>query len=159
MFLIRLVILPVRLVLGSLAVGYKAGRLVGFRRVLTFALGVGVGLLLAPVPGRQLRERVRAAIEGASSAGSPEELADQVRSELSQSPRTWHLPTPSVEVADRTVVLRGEVPHELGREDMQRTVASVPGVEAVDNQLVVHAEPTLLPAETPVTGPGTRSTT
>jgi hypothetical protein len=135
-FLIRLVLLPVRMAIGSLAVGYKAGSLLGYRRLLTFAFGVGVGLLVAPVPGSQLRERLRAVLTGEGPA-SDAVVTDRVRAELSSSPRTWHLPQPVVEAAAGTVTLRGEVPHDLGREELERTAAAVPGVLAVDNRLTV----------------------
>ena len=38
-----------------IVVPFKVGRLFGYRRVTVFLLGVAVGLLLAPVPGRELR--------------------------------------------------------------------------------------------------------
>jgi hypothetical protein len=44
---------------GSFKVGYRTGRLVGYRRVGLLALGVGVGLLVAPRPGRELRGQLR----------------------------------------------------------------------------------------------------
>jgi hypothetical protein len=140
-FLIRLVLLPIRVALGSMVVGYKVGSLLGYRRLLTFAVGVGVGLLLAPVPGEQLRQRVRGAIGTAGADRSPGGLADAVRTELSQSPRTWHLPQPEVEASGARVVLQGQVPHEEGRADIERTVSAVPGVAAVDNRLVVSPPP------------------
>ena len=34
---------------------FKVGRMFGYRRVTVFLLGAAVGLLLAPVPGRELR--------------------------------------------------------------------------------------------------------
>jgi hypothetical protein len=139
MFLIRLVVLPVRVALGSLVVGYKVGSLLGYRRLLTFAVGLGVGLLLAPVPGRELRARLQQAIDGRGSAASGADLSDRVREELARSPRTWHLPQPQVEATGGTVTLRGEVPHDLGRSDLERTAAAVTGVVAVDNLLVVAA--------------------
>ena len=35
--------------------GYKTGRFFGYRRLFVFAVGVLVGLLVAPFPGRDLR--------------------------------------------------------------------------------------------------------
>jgi hypothetical protein len=35
------------------------------------------------------------------------------------------------------VVLEGEVPHETGRADLERTAAAVAGVVSVDNRLSV----------------------
>jgi hypothetical protein len=136
MFLIRLIFLPVRVALGSLFVGYKVGSLVGYRRLVTFGLGVAVGLLLAPVPGRELRARIERAMREGLPADD-DDVAERVRSELSRSPRTWHLPQPTVGAAAGGVVLEGEVPHEQGRADLERTAAAVPGVGSVDNRLVV----------------------
>ncbi len=65
------------------------------------------------------------------------DLAARVRHELSHSPRTWHLPQPSISVLQGRVVLAGEAPHATGRADLERVVASVPGVIAVDNEIVV----------------------
>jgi hypothetical protein len=140
MFLIRLVLLPVRLSLRSLALGYKLGSFLGYRRLLTFATGVVVGLLLAPVPGAQLRRQLQEKLAGVrSSAQSPDELAELVRAELARSPRTWHLPQPQVGVESGRVVLQGEVPHTEGLADIERAVAAVPGVATVDNRVVVSS--------------------
>lgn len=137
MFLVlRLVVLPIRVALASLRLGYVTGRLLGYRRLFVFAAGVAVGLLLAPVPGERLRAKLREAFEARRPAGDID-LADRVRFELSHAPRTWHLPQPDVEVAGGRVVLRGEVPHETGRGDLERAAAAVAGVAAVDNQLTV----------------------
>jgi hypothetical protein len=140
-FLIRLVLLPIRAALVSLVVGYKIGSLLGYRRLLTFATGVAVGLLVAPVPGEKLRQRLREQLGGSASAGAGESVGESVRAELSQSPRTWHLPQPQVETFGGRVVLRGEVPHAEGRADIERTVMAVPGVDSVDNQLVLSTPP------------------
>lgn len=114
--------------------GYRAGRLLGYRRLFVFALGVGAGLLLAPMTGRELRARLQALLEQRHNSG---DLATRVSYELSHSPRTWHLPQPEVEVVGGTAILRGEVPHEMGRDDLERTAAAVAGVIEVDNQVGV----------------------
>ncbi len=44
---------------GSFKLGYRAGRVVGFRRMTMLAIGVGVGLLVAPRTGAQNREALR----------------------------------------------------------------------------------------------------
>lgn len=68
----RLVVWPVKASTGSVKLGYKTGRLFGYRRIFVFGLGVAVGLLLAPVTGAELRDRVRRLIEGdVSDPGSP----------------------------------------------------------------------------------------
>lgn len=140
MFLFRLLFLPVRVVVGSarlgVKTGYRAGRLLGFRRMVVFAAGVGVGLLVAPVTGAEARARLREWLDG-GGAGGDGDLAERIRFELSHSPRTWHLPQPIVEVQGQTAVLRGQVPHEAGRVDLERTAAAVSGVARVENHLVV----------------------
>lgn len=53
--LTRPIVWPVKTAAYSAAAGYKTGRTLGYRRLLVFGLGVGVGLLVAPFPGRDLR--------------------------------------------------------------------------------------------------------
>jgi hypothetical protein len=138
--LIRLLFLPVRVGVGStklgVKAGYRAGRLLGVRRLVVFGAGVAVGLLAAPTTGAEARARLRRALEG-RAPGSAADLAERVRFELSHSPRTWHLPQPDVEVIGGTAILRGEVPHEVGRSDLERTAAAVAGIVHVENQVDV----------------------
>jgi osmotically-inducible protein OsmY len=138
--LIRLIFLPARVGVGTtklgVKTGYRAGRLLGYRRLFVFGAGIGVGLLIAPVTGVEARARLRRAIEERRPAGDLD-LAERVRFELSHSPRTWHLPQPVVEVVGRTAVLRGQVPHDAGRADLERAAAAVAGVAEVHNQIVV----------------------
>ncbi len=140
--LIRLIFLPAKVGMGTTKLGVKAGfrtgRLLGYRRLVVFGVGVGVGLLLAPMTGQQAREELRAAIER-RRGGAGGDVAARVRFELSHSPRTWHLPQPDVEVIGGTAVLRGAVPHEVGRADLERTAAAVDGVTSVDNRVSVSA--------------------
>jgi hypothetical protein len=53
--LTRPIVWPVKTAGYSVAAGYKTGRFFGYRRITVFLLGVGVGLLVAPFPGRDLR--------------------------------------------------------------------------------------------------------
>jgi len=62
--LTRVVVWPVKATAGGMKVGYKTGRLLGYRRIFVFGLGVAVGLLLAPTTGAQLRRKVMALIDG-----------------------------------------------------------------------------------------------
>jgi len=137
--LLRLVFLPAKVGVGTARLGattgYRVGRLLGYRRVFVFAVGVGVGLLIAPMTGRQARARLRELWEGRQGGGV--DLAERVREELSHSPRTWHLPQPEVEVVGGRATLRGQVPHEVGRADLERTAAAVAGVVDVDNRIDV----------------------
>ncbi len=133
-----MIFFPARVGVGTtklgMKAGYRAGRLLGYRRVFVFALGVGVGLLIAPMTGRELRARLQVLLEQQRTGG---DIAARVSYELSHSPRTWHLPQPEVEVVGGTAILRGEVPHEVGRVDLERTAAAVAGVVDVDNQVGV----------------------
>jgi BON domain len=140
--LIRLLFLPAKVGVGStklgVKAGYRTGRLVGYRRIFLFAAGVGVGLLLAPMTGREARSKLQALIDARRGAGAGD-LAERVRFELSHAPRTWHLPQPTVEVQGGTAILRGVVPHETGRVDLERTAAAVAGVIEVDNHVAISA--------------------
>jgi BON domain len=140
---IFLMTLPFRLV----GVGFKVGRgstklthrtlrLVGYRRLLVLGAGVGIGLLVAPMPGDRMRAKLKSMVEGAMGKG-PTDLAEKVRDELSSSPRTWHLPQPGVVATQGRVVLTGEVPHATASGDLERAAAAVKGVVEVDNQLRV----------------------
>jgi hypothetical protein len=140
--MIFLLTLPFRLI----GTGYKVGalsarttrrtvRFVGYRRVALLLVGIGIGLLLAPVPGAELRRRLRSSLEARS--GTTVDLADRVREELAASPRTWHLPQPAVVVESGTVVLTGDVPHATAAADLERTVRSIKGVVEVDNRLTL----------------------
>jgi osmotically-inducible protein OsmY len=152
--LLRTITLPVRLTYGvsrasartGYAVGrrsaratYKATRRLGIMRMFFFGAGVAVGLLIAPVPGEEMRERIRRWWEERQTPPTDADLADRVRTELAQSPRTWHLPQPQVEVVSGKAILTGDAPHASGKDDIERAVAAVPGVTEVDNRLVINA--------------------
>jgi len=134
--LLRLVFLPAKVGVGTtklgMKAGYRTGRLLGYRRLLVFGAGVALGLLIAPTPGRELRAKLQALLDERRGGG---DVAEKVRYDLSHSPRTWHLPQPEVEVIGGTAILRGEVPHEVGRVDLERTAAAVAGVVDVDNRV------------------------
>lgn len=131
----KLLTLPVRLVLGSVKLTGRTIRVVGIGRILAFAAGVGTGLAVAPTDGRRFRAAVLDRQQSLASTGG--DLAATVRYELSHSPRTWHLPQPSVAVDGGRVVLTGSVPHEEARMDLVRTAGAVPGVRAVEDLLTV----------------------
>ena len=63
--LLRLLFLPAKVGVGTtklgVKAGYRTGRLLGYRRLFVFGVGVGVGLLIAPMTGRELRARAPAA--------------------------------------------------------------------------------------------------
>src|SRR5947207_1924350 len=79
MFLIRLVVLPVRLGVKTTGfaakTGYRTGRLLGYRRIFVLGVGIAIGMLIAPVPGRQLRERLAKLLEQFGGPPSTTEAA------------------------------------------------------------------------------------
>jgi hypothetical protein len=152
---VRLVLLPFKLALalvgssfragrrvGGLPVraGFRATRLAGPRGVACFVLGVAVGLLFAPGPGRALRAKVRRRLQGGGPIDDAE-LAEQVAFELAHAPRTWHLAQPDVAVSAGRAQLRGTVPDEAARLELVRVASAMPGVAGVDDLLAVAAEP------------------
>jgi hypothetical protein len=138
---VKTVMLPVRVSYGAGKLGVKTsyglGRRVGISRLLALGLGVGIGLLVAPTSGEELRDRLRRELEARRAPASDDAVADRVRYELSHSPRTWHLPQPGVEVVAGTAILTGGAPHETGKADIERAAAAVPGVSSVESRLVV----------------------
>ncbi len=158
--LVRLVLLPIKLFIALLSssvgvlkgtfrvgvkvggaparVGWRATRAAGVSGVLCFVLGLAIGLLLAPVQGRELRAKLRRLIDGRAGL-SDEELADRVTFELGHAPRTWHLPQPEVAVTSGRVSLSGSVPHDTARDELVRVAAAIPGVAGVDDQLEIDA--------------------
>jgi hypothetical protein len=153
MILLRIIFFPVKVVLGllgfTLRIGYKAGTLpikatakttaaVGLKGFFFFGVGVAAGLVLAPASGADLRKKLLGA--GAGQHLTDSELAEKVGFELSHAPRTWHLPQPEVAVVAGRVELSGSVPHEAGRDELERVAAAVPGVAAVENRLEVETE-------------------
>lgn len=132
----KLLTLPFRLVFGTLGLAFKTVRFVGFGRLLSFGAGIGVGLAMAPTSGTELRARLAQRREPAAAVPGAD-LGDAVRDELAHSPRTWHLPQPTVTVDGNRITLTGEVPHEDARADLGRTAGAVIGVAAVDNRITV----------------------
>ncbi len=138
-FLFRLITLPFRVGYKTGATGakitYRSARFVGVKRMFVFGIGVGVGLLVAPMTGRELRAKLQEALGGAPAGDG--DLGERVRFELSHSPRTWHLPQPSVAVEGRTIVLEGEVPHATAKADLEEAANTVPGVGLVESHLQI----------------------
>ena len=123
----RIAFFPIRVTTRSL-------RWVGLRRLLLLGIGASVALLLTPVTGAEMRRRLSRLV---ARRVPDADLAARVRHELSHSPRTWHLPQPSISVLQGRVVLAGQAPHATGRADLERVVSSVPGVVSVDNEIIV----------------------
>jgi len=53
--LTRPIVWPVKTARFGVAAGYKTGRFVGYRRLTVLLVGVAIGLLVAPFPGKDLR--------------------------------------------------------------------------------------------------------
>jgi osmotically-inducible protein OsmY len=123
----KVVFFPVKVTTRSL-------RWVGLRRLVLIGLGATLALMITPVTGSELRRRLSRLV---ARRVPDADLAARVRHELSHSPRTWHLPQPSISVLQGRVVLAGQAPHATGRADLERVVAAVPGVVAVDNEIIV----------------------
>lgn len=160
MFLVRLILFPFKLLAWLLTGTMKATwwtakapvrvtagttKAIGFKAIIFFVLGLGVGLLFAPGPGEELRRKLMALATGGEPSDT--ELADKVGFELSHAPRTWHLPQPEVIVLNGNVALTGTVPHETGRDELERVAAAVPGVAGVDNKLEIEDAPTSDPSD------------
>lgn len=132
----KLLTLPFRVVFGTIGFSFRTIRFVGLGRILAFGAGVGTGLAIAPTTGTELRARL-AEQYGNGVAPSGGDLGEAVRHELAHSPRTWHLPQPTVSVVGNRVTLTGQVPHDTGRADLARAAGAVSGVGAVDNRITV----------------------
>ena len=63
----RIFVWPVKVGAGSAKVGFKTGRVLGYRRIVVFGLGVAVGLLVAPTTGAVLRKKIQDLLEGATT--------------------------------------------------------------------------------------------
>jgi len=147
----RLLVLPFKLLLATFETAFRAGRVVGavpvkvtrtttrvmgIRGVIGLLVGLAVGLLFAPGPGRELRDRLKALRVGRGHL-SDAELAERVAFELEHAPRTWHLSQPTVTVVSGRVILSGQMGQSSERDELGRVAAAVPGVAAVDNLLEV----------------------
>jgi hypothetical protein len=53
--LTRPIVWPVKTAGFGLSAGYKTGRFLGYRRLTVLLVGVAIGLLVAPFPGKDLR--------------------------------------------------------------------------------------------------------
>ncbi len=107
-FLLRLMLLPVRVVLASVAVGFRVGqmvagvpdaalarlgRLLGLRAVVALLAGLAIGLLFAPVRDASCANAC-ATLAASRRGGGDAGLAERIAFELQHAPRTWHLPQP-----------------------------------------------------------------
>ena len=63
---------------GSAKLGYRTGRLFGYRNLVTLGLGVAIGIAIAPRPGRETREVVRQRLVDLGVLGGGGWTADDV---------------------------------------------------------------------------------
>ena len=120
---------------GSVKLTHRSVRLLGYKRLFFFAAGVGVGLLLAPGPGTELRAKLQAKLDELKGGAPTGDLASKVREELASSPRTWHLPQPAIAADAGRVTLTGVVPDATAAADLERTARGVRGVVDVESKL------------------------
>jgi osmotically-inducible protein OsmY len=147
----RLLVLPVRVVRTTAVVAFRSGvqvgslsarataavsRRLGVVGTVCLVAGMAIGLLVAPVSGRQLRSRIRTLLAGSRPVGD-DDLQATVVAALASTQRTWHLPQPAVSVAGGVVTLSGTAPHETARIELEAAAAGVAGVQGVVNQLTV----------------------
>lgn len=147
----RLIVLPLRVLRRATVLAFRAGvqvgsvpvrmtaaasRRLGLVGTVCLVAGVAVGLLVAPVSGRQLRQRLRTLTAGSRPLPDAE-LRSAVVAELAAAQRTWHLPQPEVAVSGGVVTLTGGSPHDTARIEVEAATAAVPGVQGVVNRLVV----------------------
>lgn len=149
-----LVVTPIRVVSrvlgGSFRLGLAVGtvplrvsrrfaRLTGLKGTAMFVVGLALGLLLAPVPGRKLRAKLKALARRASGP-TDQDLAETVTFELGHAPRTWHLDQPAVAVRGGQVTLSGAVPDAGARTELVSVAWSIPGVVEVVDQLQIDGD-------------------
>ena len=147
----HVLLLPARVLRTTAVVAFRSGvqvgslsarataavsRRLGVVGTVCLVAGMVIGLLVAPVSGRQLRSRIRTLLAGSRPVGD-DDLRAEVVAELAGAQRTWHLPQPDVAVAGGVVTLTGTAPHETARIELEAAAAAVPGVQGVVNRLAV----------------------
>jgi hypothetical protein len=95
--------------------------------------GIAVGYALGVMMGARRSEDISQAFDEGRRAAPP--LADAIRAQLTNDPRTAGLPDLQVNVADGTVFVRGTVPSDFDEEALREVIERVPGVEDVDLQV------------------------
>lgn len=147
---VQLILLPFRIVSRTVKLTVATIRFVGVGRLVFLGIGVLVGKATATTDGAGFRARIEDLLGPAAGNGGPAtgrstllgapkaDVGESVRHELAHSPRTWHLPQPTVTVEGTRVTLTGAVPHETGRVDLGRVAGAVHGVTALDNRVTVE---------------------
>jgi len=149
-FLFRVALLPFKILLAMVGLTFRTGfavgkapvtasraavRVVGVRGWLLFFVGLALGLLFAPGPGRELRAKLQGLAQG--GAGVDDDLQAKVAFELAHAPRTWHLPQPNVIVTGNRVELVGTAATAEDRDELARVAGAIPGVGGVDVVITV----------------------
>lgn len=149
-FVFRVLLLPFKILLASVGLMFRTGfaigkapvrasraavRVAGVRGWLLFLIGLALGLLFAPGPGRDLRAKLQALLQGGVPAA--DDLQSKVAFELAHAPRTWHLPQPNVIVNGNRVELVGTAATAEDRDELARVAGAIPGVDGVDVVIAV----------------------
>lgn len=117
-------------------------RAIGLRRAMLLVVGAGLGALLTPIAGPELRRRITVAV-AKLRAGAEPTVEERVRQRLAESPRTWHLAQPEVVAVrgdsetDWRIILAGTAPDDSARTDLELAARAVAGVSDVDNRIRV----------------------
>jgi hypothetical protein len=153
MFIFRLLMLPWKILFAAIGLGFRTALAVGkaplkvsraavrvgsIRGWVLFIVGLALGLLFAPGPGRELRAKLQALLQGGGAPG--EDLQAKVAFELAHAPRTWHLPQPGVIVSGNRVELTGTAATAEDRDELARVAGAIPGVAGVDVSITVPGE-------------------
>jgi len=148
---VGLLVLPLRVLRSAVKLSFKAGvqvgaapfrvtavatRRLGVVGTASLLVGVAVGVLFAPVSGRQMRQRLRQLISGPALIPDSR-LQQAVVDEIGAAARTSDLPQPQVTVTGGVVTLQGTAPSETARIELEATAAAVAGVQGVVNTLTV----------------------
>ena len=131
--------LSARLLRFSVVTTLRTTRVAVRSSIVSFLLGIGFGWFLTTPTGRNATALVLDAVRRRSApAVDDTSLTGAVRSALSSSTTTWHLPQPDVSVRGGVVTLTGTVPHAEGRDELASVAATVPGVVSVVERLTVE---------------------
>jgi hypothetical protein len=100
---------------------------------LVALVGIGAGYVLGMLTGARRSDDGNEAIDQSLRTAPP--LADAIRAQLTNDPRTAGLPDLQVNVSEGTVFVRGTIPADFDEKALREVIERVPGVEDVDLQV------------------------